>query len=523
MAKLLYLGIKNKRVYFILLLIFRNFARKDLLSIIKLSKSYMKGLDVRSNPMVAIGVLLVLGIWAGRSWCDGDMAMWLVATFVVIAIVAYLLRSRRHISSILTGMAVFITGMLVETVSLKVEEDALSKGKEDYEAVVMTEPEVHGKVVQMELLVLRPERDNVWVRASVLRDTVQHRQDQLHVGSGIKAWSKIERGRNRLTTFIPCSSWQFAKVDLHRLTILQRQRMLLAGVRQHLSDVFANQAVVRAMVLGDKSQLSSELRDDYSRSGASHLLALSGLHIGIIYGLLMCIVFFAKRQWFTQAVVLLVVWGYAVLVGLMPSVVRSACMITIYSLVSMTEGRRRSINVLALAAVVMLFVSPDSLWDLGFQMSFLSVLSILIITPKLLYPFRNTSLKSNVIARWVLNMFAVTIAAQLGTSPLVAYVFGRLPVYGVLFNLVAVPLAMCVVCLTVLCLLFIWQPWMLTHLRIVVSWLSDILNQLVGFVSSLPGATVEVQPSLLQVVLCYVVLASLLCLSQYFIKVSPET
>ena len=145
-----------------------------------------------------------------------------------------------------------------------------------------------------------------------------------------------------------------------------------------LSDAYA---VVAAMALGDKSALTQDLRDVYSVTGASHVLALIGLHLGIIYTLLSLFVFRRRWQVLSQVIVILSVWAFVFLVGMSTSVMRSAVMLSVYALLSLGHRDRMSVNTLAFTAIVMLMISPMSLFDVGFQMSYMAVFSILLFIP----------------------------------------------------------------------------------------------------------------------------------------------
>ena len=158
---------------------------------------------------------------------------------------------------------------------------------------------------------------------------------------------------------------------LHKRSVLL-QRLETAG----LSD--DQYAVVSAMALGDKSALTKELRETYSKTGASHILALSGLHLGIIYALLSMLVVGRRWQMITQVAIILSIWAFVFLVGMSASVVRSAVMLTVYALLAIGHRHKMSVNTLAFTAIVMLLVTPKALFDVGFQMSFMAVFSILM-------------------------------------------------------------------------------------------------------------------------------------------------
>ena len=120
------------------------------------------------------------------------------------------------------------------------------------------------------------------------------------------------------------------------------------------------------MALCDKSALTKELRETYSKTGASHILALSGLHLGIIYALLSMLIVGRRWQMITQVAIILSIWAFVFLVGMSASVVRSAVMLTVYALLAIGHRHKMSVNTLAFTAIVMLLVTPKALFDVGF-------------------------------------------------------------------------------------------------------------------------------------------------------------
>ena len=140
-------------------------------------------------------------------------------------------------------------------------------------------------------------------------------------------------------------------------------------------------AIITAMTLGDKSALTPTIRETFSITGAGHVLAISGLHLGILYMMVSLLVRGLRLRMVTQVMTIILVWAFAFLVGMTPSVVRSATMLTVYGLLSLGYRQKMSINVLAFTAIVLLVIHPQSLFDIGFQMSFLAVLAILVFFP----------------------------------------------------------------------------------------------------------------------------------------------
>ena len=261
-------------------------------------------------------------------------------------------------------------------------------------------------------------------------------------------------------------------------------------------------AVVAAMTLGDKSQLTKELRDTYAVSGASHILALSGLHLGIIYTLLSLLL--SRRRWqvISQVVIIVCIWLFVFLVGMSASVVRSAVMITVYALLSLGHRDKMSVNTLAFAAIVMLLFNPKSLFDVGFQLSFMAVLAILLFYPLFESVWSQQFLFDHRLFRWLWTMLAVSCSAQIGAAPLIAYYFGRFSCYFLLTNLVVVPAATLILYLSLLVLLIPSFAYLLIYMV-------NALNQLLSWIAIFPGASIEgLHPTRLQVWMTYVIIGA---------------
>ena len=272
------------------------------------------------------------------------------------------------------------------------------------------------------------------------------------------------------------------------------QRLETAG----LSD---NQyAVVAAMALGDKSSLTKDLKETYSMTGASHILALSGLHLGIIYALLSLLVVGRRWQMITQVAIILSIWAFVFLTGMSTSVVRSAIMLTVYALLAIGHRQKMSVNTLAFTAIVMLLVSPQALFDVGFQMSFMAVFSILLFTPLFYRPFSAEYLMTHRIIRWLWGMVAVSIAAQIGVAPLIAYYFGRFSCFFLLTNFIVIPAATLILYLSLTTLL-------IPSIGIALASIVGLLNTTLLYISTIPGATIDgLHPSVMLTASIYAII-----------------
>ncbi len=264
---------------------------------------------------------------------------------------------------------------------------------------------------------------------------------------------------------------------LHQRSLLL-ERLETAG----LSD--DRYAVVAAMALGDRSALTKELKETYSKTGASHVLALSGLHLGIIYALLSMLVVGRRWQMITQVATVLSIWAFVFLTGMSASVVRSAIMLTVYALLALGHRQKMSVNTLAFTAIVMLLVTPKALFDVGFQMSFMAVFSILLFVPLFYRPFSAEYLMTHRAVSWLWGIVAVSVAAQIGVVPLIAYYFGRFSCYFLLTNFIVIPAATLILYLALGTLL-------IPSLGVVLASMVGLLNTTLLYIATIPGATIE--------------------------------
>ena len=198
-----------------------------------------------------------------------------------------------------------------------------------------------------------------------------------------------------------------------------------------------------ALTLGDKRGLSKEVREAYSDAGASHVLALSGLHVGLIYGMVAMVLRGLIRRrnlrWLRELLIVVVLWGFALLVGMSASVVRAVAMCSLFAAARwVSDGTTSSLHVLSLTALVMLLVRPLYLFDVGFQLSFMAMASILCLELYLEALVRKQTLHP--VMAYLAGIVCMSTAAQLGTFPLVLHHFGTFPTYFLLTNLLAIPL-----------------------------------------------------------------------------------
>ncbi|WP_372801707.1 ComEC/Rec2 family competence protein, partial [Lutibacter sp.] len=198
-------------------------------------------------------------------------------------------------------------------------------------------------------------------------------------------------------------------------------------------------AVVNALILGQRQDISESLLESYTGAGAIHILAVSGLHIGIILMLLTFIFkpisYFKHGKTLTAVIIILLLWMYAIIAGLSPSVVRAVAMFTAITIGMYLNRPSNVYNSLIISMFFLLLFHPFYLFEVGFQLSYLAVFFIVWIQPKLF----NIWISKVWILRKIWQLFTVSIAAQIGVLPLSLYYFHQFPSLFFISNLVIIP------------------------------------------------------------------------------------
>ena len=273
--------------------------------------------------------------------------------------------------------------------------------------------------------------------------------------------------------------------------------------------------IVAAMTLGEKKGISKEVRKTFSASGGAHILALSGMHLGILFMILTFLL--PTKRWPKISVLteLFAIWAFVFLIGFQPSLVRAALMLTIYSIAKMLSRNTRSMDVLAFTAALLLVISPQWLFDVGFQMSFAAVTGILVLYGTifrfLTYREKDAGQPSawvacrRVLFDGIVGLVVISFTAQLGVAPLVAYYFGNFPTFFLLTNFIVTPAAFLIIALAIGMLVGLPLQEPLT--AVVQGMHASLL-----WIKNLPYSNLEVRLSVWQTLLVYVIIISQCCL-----------
>jgi competence protein ComEC len=311
-----------------------------------------------------------------------------------------------------------------------------------------------------------------------------------------------------------------------RLALERFRRNLKTLIRQNSPSPYGE--IVQAMILGDQKEIPPSMMEKFNQTGTSHIIAISGFNVGIIAVFSIFVFRFIMK--FSETLLLrfnivklstafffLPIAIFTFIAGMGVSVVRATIMALAF-LAAILLGKVRDLyNTLALAALIILIVSPASLFDLSFQLSFTAVAAILFITPKLAARVPKPDLTEHSSIKRICGrilydtalFLIVSVSATLGTLPLIVYYFNRVSVISLPANLVVVPI-MGVMALPVCMAIILAAPLCSTLAVLLVkisAFLVKISVALVDFFSSLPGSSIYVTtPALVEVIGCYLLM-----------------
>lgn len=269
-------------------------------------------------------------------------------------------------------------------------------------------------------------------------------------------------------------------------------------------------AIVNAMTTGDKSVISAETKEHFSQAGISHVLALSGFHLTVIVSLLDVLLMRSlfKRRWkrLTALIIIPFIWAFAAIAGFPPSLVRATVMCSVFQLALVVGHGQQLKNAAAIAGFFMLLANPLLIMNVGFQLSFLSIIGIAVMgAPLCTWIGQKTG-------RWavILDIIAISLTCTLFTFPVVAYHFGQIPLYSIISNLAVSLIATLIMWGAVLWWIFVWCQPVLSFLTKVLDYLAQAMVWVADKVAAMPMSTIVYKPNILEVAVLYAITAFLI-------------
>jgi len=294
-------------------------------------------------------------------------------------------------------------------------------------------------------------------------------------------------------------------------------RRLTQKIRDNLLNIFASfdikgqeYAVSSALVFGYSDEIDNDTRRQYSSAGAMHILCVSGMHVGVVYlviNFIISLIIPLKKKTKTKAVLqILSIWFYALLTGLAPSVFRATAMLS-FVIIGTSLSRKTSIyNTLCASALLILISDPQLIKNIGFQLSYIAVLGIVILYE----PIRKLWFPKYKLFQKIWELIAVSIAAQIATGPLAMLYFNQFPNYFILTNLIAAPLSGFIIYLAIATIITSPLEFAGAIFAKALNFLVTILNNSLAFIENLPySVTKGININFLQCLIIYGIIISL--------------
>lgn len=432
------------------------------------------------NPFVRIVIPFIFGI-IYCNWTPMPVNVSLIAlcVFVAIAVVAYckgFSYKNRWMFGPIQFLVFFALGQLMFGVSIPPEMSTdVGNHKLNYRACVTSTPVEGTKAYKADL---RIEAVNVYgswqnfdvkVAATIMKDSLA---GELKAGQTIEFSSRIDSlgaPKNPFgfdysqylqlngvqgSIFLNPGDWVIEKETVRGLSChaLNTRRKLVQLLED--SGLSGNElGLASTLVLGYKNNIDAEVKQAYMNAGAMHVLAVSGMHVGIVCAVLnVVMMLFGGRKCYRikRVLIVLLLWTYAFITGLSPSVLRATVMFSVFEIGRLIDRESSTYNSLAVSAMILLCHNPNMLFMAGFQLSYVAVIGIVFFQPRIvrLLPVK----KMNTVPKYIWELTAVSISAQIATFPLCLYYFERTPVYFWLSNMVVSPGAVVMISLTLLLL-----------------------------------------------------------------------
>lgn len=464
-------------------------------------------MNFHNHPFLIIAPVLCLGIIAEDAiQFEGELLIWGVLIGILSSIVLQLINFNKKVLTVVLFFLIVLLGAFTinskrqnfanldgrsKITSYLVQVDEMSEGKGDW----------HKSICSIQKAINEGEVVDLNERVLLILNA-----DNIVTGDVLMVHSELKRIRNKNNPGEFDSEVYWKNQNINRIGFVSSSDIrlvshnsigIVAGwfesVQESLSDILtmhlegSNLSIARALILGDKSLLSKENRDSFSNAGAMHVLAVSGLHVGIILYIFIFIFrqfpkYISRRNALLFSVLL--IWFYAGITGFSPSVLRASFMFSMLVLGQILSRQTDTLNILFFTAFVLLLINPLLIYNIGFQLSYLAMIGILLLYK----PVSNIFQISN---KWLLKAWegtAIGISAQLVTVPLTLYYFHQFPNYFALSNLFVMVFAGIILGLGLFLFLFNKVGFLGHLLGVILGFLLMILLDVIEFIESLPGA-----------------------------------
>ena len=400
------------------------------------------------RPLFCVFIALFSGIILSRYFLLSNYVYW--GAFLVILFGALVLCIlKKKVKHFLVFLLAFVCGFLFYTVEMKTYSPSQmaanaeefvgrvagqSQIKGNYQCVVVDNVSINGEKQSYNVLIVNHNTQNLFSVGDVISgsaklekfDLFEKYDDEEHFNSS------NYRNNIRYTFSSTPNNFEVIDKDLHFDENLQ------LSVKSQLDKFMTeeNSAISYAMFFGDKSEISYQTKDAFSKSGISHILAISGLHVGVLVGLLMFIFKKCKmNKYISFGIITAFLFVYCLLCSFSPSVVRASVMAVVLMVSNLLGRKYDSLSSIGFAGILLLLFKPLYAFDVGFQMSFACVIGISIF-----YSSIYNLLRKIKFPNFLASSLAVSISTQIALIPILSNTFGTFSILSVFLNIFVVPI-----------------------------------------------------------------------------------
>ena len=497
----------------------------------------------RPVPFIRLLIPLIMGILLGEFMPINGIAYGL---FVAVpALLYFAFKKDRNLKlpfGILAFLCLFLIGhLLVEWQDISKNEDHFHQQLDEEEITwtgIVTSMPLLKKNVETEIRLESIQKDGKWIKVSGnLKAYFKKDAENIHFeyGDRIVAESRI---RKMKSTTNP-KSFDYANylkhLQIYHTSYVNEDHSILLdkghgmaifnwsySLRNHALKVLKkhlksenSRAVGFALILGYKEEMTEEVQAAYSNTGATHVLAVSGLHVGILFLIVKFFFGFIRRKnkyipWIKLAISLFIIWGFTLITGASPSVLRAATMFTFVAIGDVMDRNKNIYNTLAASAFLLLCFNPYFLFSPGFQLSYLAVIGIVFFQPLI---YKSWYVK-NKLGNYIWTLMSVSLAAQIATIPISLYYFHQFPTYFLLSGLVVIPAASIIMAVGLGTLLLSAVPYtsyITSFLGDILYWVIWFVNSIIFFLGKMPFNTIgNISISFFEMILGYIIVGLLM-------------
>ena len=438
---------------------------------------------------------------------------------------------------VLFNIAFLYIGFLLTTQRLETSQIQLNKDAGELIGLVDSEPVINDKSVKLKVSLEAYRLHSDWYESSgniILYLERDQNSEILIPGDRIIFSPDLEQYKNagnpeefdyqkylwhhfiQYTDYVKSNEWSlvYQAKDQHLLRIS-------TGIRNRLISIYKKNgltgdelAVASALTLGNKLSLSDKIRKSYSVSGGMHVLAVSGLHVGIVFFVISSLLFFIRSRkylWIKTILIVLFIWFYAFITGFSPSVTRATLMFSLFAFGKLMKQNPGFLNILSASALINLVINPLAITEIGFQLSYAAVASIVFFYPRI---YSLVYVENKYLDK-IWSLIVVSIAAQLGTMPITIFYFHQFSNYFLLTNLLLIPLVSIAIYLAIALLLIASIPFLAHIVGFAFKFTIQIMNKGISLIENLPFSSSVAYISEFQFVILLVFVFSIVMFLEY--------